>query len=120
MLSCWTRAFALVALAAFIGNAQCFGTCASAACGSTKPPSKTCHRHKSSDEDTARCSHQHLEFAAPEAGFAKVAISAAIAILPALTSNSAAVALETQFLGRLDMGSPPGSLYGSRTSVLRI
>lgn len=118
MLVGWSRALVLVAVAALIGNSQCFGNCASATCSSPKTPSNSCHHQKSSDKDTARCSHQHSELAAPEAGFAKIHTTAAIAILPA--NSTAAITIESQFLSQFNNGSPPGNRSGSTISVLRI
>jgi len=120
MSSGWSRAFVFVGLVALIANAPCFGNCASEACSSTKTPSNSCHHHKSSPEDSARCSHQHSEFAAPETDIVKVNIAAAVAILPALTSDSAAGTVESHFLSQFDTGSPPGNHSGSTISVLRI
>jgi hypothetical protein len=119
MLLGWTRAIVLVALAALIGNAHCFGNCVSAACGSPKSTSSGCHHQKPSSQDSAGCSHQHSELAAPETGIAKINIAAPAAILPALTSDSATVAIELQFVSLFNTTSPPGS-PGSRISVLRI
>ena len=120
MLSRWSRAFVLVAVAALIANAQCFGSCVTGACSSTKAPSNSCHHHKSpdNDKDTTRCLHQHSYFAGPEAGIAKVTIVSAI--LPALTDSSAAISVDFKFLPKLDTGSPPGCRSGSTISVLRV
>src|SRR5262245_38421537 len=88
MFAGWTRAMVVVAIAAFLGNAQCLGHCASSACSSANSSPKDCHHHKKSDGDLARCSHQHSEFAGPETGLAKVSIPATVGVLlPAVTAN---------------------------------
>jgi hypothetical protein len=115
-----SRASVFVAVAALILNAQCFGNCASEPCNSTKVPSRSCHHEKSSGEDTARCSHQHSEFAGPETDIAKVKVAAVVAILPASASGSAAIITESRLLSQVDTGSPPGGRSGSAISVLRI
>jgi hypothetical protein len=120
MFSGWSRVFVLVAVAALIANAHCFGSCASEGCSSTKTPSNSCHHRKSSGEDTARCSHQHSEFAAPEAGIAKVNVATAAAMLPVPAAGAGTVLSEPVLLAQSNTGSPPGHSLSSTISVLRI
>jgi hypothetical protein len=120
MLSGWSRIFVFLAVAAVIANAHCFGNCASEACTSTKGPSSTCHHKKSPDQDTARCSHQHAEFAAPKAGDAKLNVVTVSAVLPAPSAVVGSILPEAVFLSSPEIGSPPGHLFNSTTSILRI
>jgi hypothetical protein len=120
MLSGWCRIFVFVTVAAVIANAHCFGNCPSEACTPTKAPSSICHHKKSPDQDTARCSHQHAEFAAPEAGVAKLNAVTTSAVLPALSAVAGTTLPEPVFLSRPEIGSLPAHLCKSTTSVLRI
>ena len=114
-----TRAIVLVAVIALIENASCFANCGSTACTSTRTPCHNCHHQKSSHEDDARCPHQHSEFAAPEAGIAKVNGAAAAATLPAPAASSGTVLLEPHLLSQSGVTSSPGP--GSRSvGILRI
>jgi hypothetical protein len=120
MLSGWTRALGLIAVAALLANAQCYNTCALAACISAQTPSNGCHHHKSSHEDGSGCQHQHSEFIGPESGIAKVSVAPAVPILAVLTPGSAVVLIEPLLLSSPDAGSPPGGQVSSAISVLRI
>jgi hypothetical protein len=104
-----------------MANAQCYGTCGSAACGSAQTPSNGCHHQKSSQGDPAPCPHRHSEFSGPEIGIAKINLeTATILILPVLTGNSSAGITELQFLSQVDVGSPPVGGACATISVLRI
>ena len=114
-----SRAIVLVAAAALIGNAYCFANCAFTACTSIKTSCNNCHHRKSSHEDDARCPHQNSEFAAPEAGIAKVNEATAPAMLPPLPAGSETISLEPGFLSQSDIASSPG--HPSRSiRVMRI
>ena len=119
MTVAWTRAAVLVAVAALIGNANCFGNCASTACSSANTAPKGCH-HPKPDRDTAQCSHQHSEFAGPETALVKVDLATTICIGPPISPISIAVSTNASFLSELDTGPPPGSASSSSVSVLRI
>jgi hypothetical protein len=106
----------LIALAALFANAYCFGNCASDACSSSKTSSDGCHHQKSPDKDTARCSHQHSEFAGPETGIAKITVISADAV-PAPITVDVTPAVR-HFASSLDTG-PPASKH-TTISVLRI
>ena len=116
----WIRAFVLIAVAALLGNAQCYGTCGGSACGSAQAPSSSCHHQKSSHEDATPCRHQHSEFSGPEAGIAKINLAMSPLILPLLTADSSTVFTQPQLLSQPNTGSPPGSDFCSTISVLRI
>jgi hypothetical protein len=122
MLSGWIRALGLVAVAALLANAQCYNTCALAACTSAQTPSNDCpqHRHKPSHENSSDCQHQHSEFIGPESGIAKVSIAPAAPFLGVLTVGSAAVLIEPLLLLQPATSSPPGGQVSSAISVLRI
>ena len=122
MLSCWTRALGLIAVAALLANAQCYNTCALAACNPAQTPSDGCHHHKSShsSEDGSGCQHQHAEFISPESGIVKVSAASAVPILAVLTAGPAVALIEPLLLSQLDTGSPPGGQFSSAISVLRI
>src|SRR5258708_1230972 len=120
MHSGYIRACALVAVAALLANAQCYGACGSSACGSAQTPSNSCHHHKSSHEDAAPCPHQHPEFAGPEVGIANISLAMAPPTLLVLTADSTPVFAAPQLLSRPNTGPPPGGDICSRVSVLRI
>jgi len=120
MLCGLTRAFVLFGAAALIANAQCYGTCATVACGSAQTPSGSCHHNKSSHESNGGCLHQHSEFTVPEVGVAKVNVATAIPILAVLTADVTIAAPELLRLPQADIGSPPGGCVVSTISVLRI
>lgn len=121
MHSGWMRVFVLVAVAAVLANAHCYGTCGNTDCGSAPTPSNNCHHQKSSHENHAPCPHQHSDFAGPEAAIAKAGIATAILVLPALTADSTAIVTQPEFLSGFDTGSPPGVRGCSfAVSVLRI
>lgn len=115
----WIRTFVLIAVAALVGNAQCYGTCGSSACGSAQTPSNSCHHQKSSHDD-AHCPHQHSELAGPEVGIAKINLAMAPLTLPVLTADSTEFFTEPQVLSQLNTGSPPGRDICSTISVIRI
>src|SRR5258707_5085132 len=119
MLVRCTRAVVVLALAALIGNAYCFGNCAIAACASANATPQSCHEHEQSDGDTARCPHLHPEFAAPETGLAKVTL-ATIGIVPVIAEISATVPTEQSLVLRLDTGPPYAHHSASSISVLRV
>jgi len=122
MLSVWTRAFGLIAVAALCANAQCYSICALAACN-PRSPSNACHHHKSSQpshEDGPVCQHQHSEFAGPESGIAQVSVASAAPVVGVLTPSSAVILIEPLLLSSPDNGSPPGEQVSSAISVLRI
>ena len=122
MLFGWARALGLVAVAALLANAQCYNTCALAACTSAQTPSNDCpkHHNKHSREDSSVCQHQHSEFTSPESGIAKVSVAAAVLIPAVLTAGSDVVFVEPLFLSTPDTGSPPGRQVSPTISVLRI
>ena len=122
MLAGWSRALGLVAVAALLANAQCYDTCAVAACKAAQTPSNDCpqHRQKSSHEDSSDCLHHHSEFTGPESGIATVNVAPAVPILAVLTAGSAAVLIETLLLSKPDTCSPPGDKVPFAISVLRI
>ena len=122
MLSAWTRALGLVAVAALLANAQCYNTCALAACTSAPTPSNDCsqHHHKPSHEDGSGCQHQHSEFIGPESGIAKVSVAPAVPFLGVLIARSAAVLIEPLLLLQPATSSPPDGQVSSAISVLRI
>ena len=112
--------FVLVAVAAFVWNAQCYGNCYSTACGSADTPSDSCHRHQKSPHDDARCPYQHSEFASPEVGIAKISLAIGTLNVPAPAVDSTAVFTELRLPTLADTGSPPGGDISSTISVLRI
>jgi hypothetical protein len=114
----WSRAFVLIALAALFANAYCFGNCASDACSSSKTSSSGCHHQKSPDKDSARCSHQHAEFAGPETGIAKVTMATANAVPAAITVDWDVASADSHFASHPDTGPPPDK--HAAVSVLRI
>ncbi len=120
MLPSLTRAFVLVAVAALVANAQCYGSCATVTCSSAQTPSGSCHHNRSSHESSAGCVHQHSEFTRPEVGFAKVNVATAISILAVLTADVTIASPERLRLPQADIGSPPGAPILSTISVLRI
>jgi hypothetical protein len=103
-----SRAFILIAIATLFANAYCFGNCASDACGSPKTSSSGCHHQKSPDKDSARCSHQHSEFAGPETGIAKVTMTTADAVPAAITVDWDVAPADSHFASPLDTGPSPG------------
>ena len=115
----WIRGFVLIAVAALLGNAQCYGTCESSACGSVQTPSNSCHHQKSSHDD-ARCPHQHSELAGPQVGIAKINLAMVLPALPVLTADSTTFFTDPQLLPQLNTGSPPGGDICSTISLLRI
>lgn len=122
MLAGWSRALGLVAVAAIFANAQCYDTCAVAACTPAQTPSNECpqHRHKPSHEGSSPCQHQHSEFTGPESGIAKANVAPAIPVVAVLTVSSHAILSEPLLLSKPDTGSPPGDQVPSAVSVLRI
>jgi len=123
MLAGWSRALGLVAVAALLANAQCYNTCALAACNPAQTPSDGCHHHKSSHsshEDGSGCQHQHAEFTGPESGIVKVSAAPAVPILAVHTAGPAVVLIEPLLLSQPDTGSPPGGQVSPAISVLRI
>ena len=122
MLAGWTRALGLVAVAALLANAQCYDTCAAAACKAAPAPSNDCpqHRQKSSHEDSSDCLHHHSEFTGPESGIAKANVASPVPVLAVVTAGSAVVLIEPLLLSRPDTGSPPDDQGPSAISVLRI
>jgi hypothetical protein len=121
MLSGWIRAFVLITVVALVANAQCYGTCGSAACGSAQTPSNGCHHQKPSQGDHAPCPHQHSEFSGPKVGTAKISLeTTTILTLPVLAGEFSAVLTEPQFLSQIDTGSPPVGGACSTIAVLRI
>src|SRR5580658_411872 len=119
MRSEWIRAFVLFAVAALLGNAQCYGNCYGAICGSVQTPSDSCHQHQKSSHDDARCPYQHSEFASPELGIAKISLAMGTLGVPAPAADSMDAFAELQLLTKSDTG-PPGGDICSTTSVLRI
>jgi hypothetical protein len=121
MRSGWIRVFVFVVVAALLANAQCFGYCFSAACGSAQTPPNSCHHQKPSQGDPAPCPHQHSEFSGPEVGIAKISLeTTTILILPVLAGDLSAAVTEPPILIRSDSGSPPVGGACSTISVLRI
>jgi hypothetical protein len=122
MLAGWSRALGLVAVAALLANAQCYDTCAVAACKASQTPSSDCplHHHKSSHEDSSGCLHHHSEFISPESAIAKVNLAPVVPIVAVLTASSEMVLIEPFLLSTPDTGSPPGGQASPAISVLRI
>ena len=116
----WIRAFVLVAVAALVWNAQCYGNCYSTVCGSADTQPDSCHRHQKSSHDDARCPYQHSEFASPEVGIAKISLAIGVLGVPAPAVDSIAVFTDSKPLIQADTGPPPGSDISSTISVLRI
>jgi hypothetical protein len=122
MLSGWTRALGLIAVAALLANAQCYDTCAVAACKTAQTPSSDCplHHDNPSHEGSPDCLHHHSEFTSPESGTVKVSVAPLVSILAVLTEDSAVVLIEPLLLSTPDSGSPPGDQASPAISVLRI
>ena len=120
MLSRLTRAFVLLAVAALLANAQCYGACAAVSCGSDQTPSGRCHHNKSSHQSNAACVHQHAEFTGPEVGIAKAGVATAAPVLAALIAEARVAVPDRLHVPRADSGSPPGVRIFSAISVLRI
>ena len=124
MLSGWIRALVLVAVAALLVNAQCYDTCAVAACKPVQTPSNDCPQHHkpshSSHEDGSGCQHQHSEFTGPESGIAKVNVAPVAPVLAVLTAGPAPVLIEPLLLSKPGTGSLPDDQVPSAISVLRI
>lgn len=120
MLAGWIRAFVVLVVPMLLVNAECYATCTSDACSSAQTPSDSCHHHKSSKEDNARCPYQHSEFVGPEAGLANVSVSAPVTILPAMVADSTALIIDPEMFSQPDTGSPPGSDVHRTISILRI
>ena len=122
MLAGWSRALGLVAVAALLANAQCYDTCALAACKAAQTPSSDCpqHHQKPSHEDSSGCLHHQSEFTGPESGIAKVNVAPTVPILALLTAGSAVVLIERLLLSKPDTGSPPRDQVPPAISVLRI
>jgi hypothetical protein len=116
----WIRAFLLVATAALLGNAQCYGNCYSTACDSAQTPSDSCHHHPKPSHDDARCPYQHSEFANPEVGIAKISFAIGTLGLPLIAVDSIDAFSELQLPKQPDNGSPPGGDICSTFSVRRI
>jgi hypothetical protein len=121
MQAAWIRTFALIAVAALLASAQCYGNCTSSACGSAQAASSKCHHQKSSPADPAPCLHQHSELDGPEAGIAKISLETTTSVTLFLPTVSASAAImQPGFLIRSDTGSPPIVCASSTISVLRI
>src|SRR6266404_479721 len=112
MFGAWIRVVVLVALAALIGNAHCFDKCATVACASANAAPKGCHPDEHSEDDAARCPHQHSAYAGPETGLAKVTLAATVGMLPVVAEISAVVPTEHSFVSRLGTGPPPANQSG--------
>jgi hypothetical protein len=110
----------MVAIAAFLGNAQCFGNCVVAACSTPDSAQQSCHHHKSPASDLAHCSHQHSEFGGPQTDLAKIAAPAVFVIAPAIVADFSVTTPELASLLRFDTGPPPRARLGSSISILRI
>ena len=119
MQSGWIRAFVLVAVAALLGNAQCYGNCNSIIRGTVQTPSDSCHQHPKSSHDDARCPYQHSEFAGPEVGIAKISLAIGALGVPVLAVDWIAAFAELRLPTRADTGPPPGCDVSSTISVLR-
>ncbi len=119
MQFCSIRAFVLIAVAALLGNAQCYGKCPGTACGSAHVPSTSCHHPQKPSHDDARCPHQHSEFASPEVRIAQIGLTIGTLGVPVLAVDSAAVFADSQVWVPRDTGPPPGDVSFS-IFVLRI
>lgn len=119
MRSEWIRALVLVAVAAVIWNAECYGNCDSSVRGPAQTPSDSCHQHQKSSHDDARCPHQHSEFASPELGVAKISLAVETPGVPAPAGVLMDAFAELHLLTKSDSG-PPGGDICSTMSVLRI
>jgi len=118
MLSGWSRAFVLIAVAALLANAWCYGACATAACQPPQIPTNGCHHHHPSPQDHG-CPHQHPEFAGPEAAVANVSVTGTVSPEAVVVARSAPV---TDLVPppQSDNGWPPGNPVRSSISILRI
>jgi hypothetical protein len=120
MISGWTRAFILTAVASLLANAQCYVNCAAAACNSNQPPCDSCPRHSSSPENQAACPHQqNADFVGPEVRVAAESTPAMVAS-PALSTHLMLMLQEPTRLMPSTANSPPGSHDSSAISALRI
>lgn len=120
MQSGWIRVFVLVAVAALVWNAQCYGNCYSTVCGSPDTQSDSCHHHQKSSHDDARCPYQHSEFASPEVGIAKISLAIGALGVPVLAVDSIDALTEAHLLTQPDTGPSPRGGISSTISVLRI
>jgi hypothetical protein len=120
MQSGWIRVFVLVAVAALVWNAQCYGNCYSFICGTVQTPPDSCHQHPKSSHDDARCPYQHSEFASPEVGIAKISLAIGTIGVPAPRVDSIDALAELRLPTQPDTGPPPGGEISSTISVLRI
>ena len=121
MLAGWSRAFALLVVAAIFVNAHCSNACAFATTASAETPSNDCpQHHKPSHEHSSSCQHQHSEFVGPESGIAKVNVAPVVPVLAVLTPGSSLILSEQLLLSKSDSGSPPGDQIPTTISILRI
>jgi len=118
MLSGWSRALVLIAAAALLANAQCYGACATAACKPPQIPTNACHHHQPSPEDKG-CPHGHPEFAGPETAAANVSVTGTVSPEAVVVAGSAPV-MDLVLPLQADTGSPPGYPVRSSISILRI
>jgi hypothetical protein len=120
MQSGWIRAFVLVAVAALLGNAQCYGSCNSIISGTIQTQSDSCHQHPKSSHDDARCPYQHSEFASQEVGVAKISLEIAALGVPVLAVDSIDPLAELRLQTQPDTSPPPNGDISFPISVLRI
>ena|SRR5579875_981261 len=120
MNSGWIRAAALLAIAALFTNAQCYGKCTVAGCGSAQIPSGGCHHHKAPQHDEQDCTHHHSEFTTAEAGIAKADVGNWVPFVALPAVQSTGVLIPPPVLVIQDTGSPPDRLTPPTITVLRI
>lgn len=120
MISGCIRAAALLAIAALITNAQCYGKCTVAECSSAQIPSGGCHHHQAPQQDQQNCVHHHSEFTTAEVGTAKAEVANWVPVVALLAVYSTVVLTEPPVLAKQDTGSPPDRLTPRLVTVLRI
>src|SRR2546421_10928400 len=108
MCSGWIRVSVLISVAALLLSGQCYGNCATNACGSAHKSSDSCHQDQKSSHGDAPCPHQHSELASPDVGIAKIGFEMGSASGPAPAADSTAVFTEWQLLTLSNANSPPG------------
>jgi hypothetical protein len=115
-----SRVVVLVALAAFIGDANCIGACQADTCNVPVKTSCHHHQHKQTDREPVHCSHQHSEFFSPKANLSRT-IPADASSVPLLLVESAAFdSLRSTLRSALDTGPSSRGRPRSTVSVLRI
>jgi hypothetical protein len=128
MFSELTRALVLMAAAALVANAQCYGICAVNTSDSDRTQPGSCHRHNQpSHTRNTGCANPHPEFSGPEVGIAKADVAPGRKQLPATLTFAIAsgafvrvAAPQRIHWAQADPGPPSGGRIKPGTSVLRI